>query len=137
MADLVAQKRQEQISGGADKNKAAPAKFDAKRNIAFTVYGAVYQGMAQEFIYNHMYAVWFGVGTNVKTVLSKVLFDLLIQVSTLCICPSFDFFVVLVFVTSLRNPFNSLSCTHTHSVSSSVRSVISYSKLSFLCRQHF
>ena len=81
MADLVAQKRQEQQeSDGGKVSKKEVAKFDYKRNLAFTVYGAVYQGMAQEFIYNHMYGVWFGVGTSVRTVLSKVLFDLLIQV---------------------------------------------------------
>lgn len=79
MADLVAQKRQEQQDGGKGSKKEV-AKFDYKRNLAFTVYGAVYQGMAQEFIYNHMYGAWFGVGTNVRTVLTKVLFDLLIQV---------------------------------------------------------
>ena len=90
MADLVAQKRQESLvnddSGddgdGKAKTPSTATKFDMKRNMAFTLYGAVYQGMAQEFIYNHMYSIWFGISsTNIRTILSKVLFDLLVQVS--------------------------------------------------------
>ena len=90
MADLVAQKRQESLvnddsgDGGDGKAKtpSTATKFDMKRNMAFTLYGAIYQGMAQEFIYNHMYSIWFGISsTNIRTILSKVLFDLLVQVS--------------------------------------------------------
>jgi protein Mpv17 len=67
-ADYVAQKR-------------APASgnIDAARTIAFLVYGAIYQGMAQEFIYNHLYPLWFGTESTVAVVLKKVFFDLLIQ----------------------------------------------------------
>lgn len=43
------------------------------------LYGAAYQGVAQEFIYNHLYPVWFGQSTQPVTVLTKVLFDLLVQ----------------------------------------------------------
>lgn len=35
--------------------------------------------MAQEFVYNHLYPKWFGYGTSPVVVLTKVLFDLLIQ----------------------------------------------------------
>ena len=55
---------------------------DWKRNIAFVMYGSLYQGCAQEFIYNHLYPVWFGSATSVTVVLTKVLFDLLIQTTT-------------------------------------------------------
>jgi protein Mpv17 len=54
-------------------------KIDKLRNFAYLVYGALYQGMAQEYIYNHLYPVMFGTGTDPVTVLSKVLFDLLVQ----------------------------------------------------------
>lgn len=53
--------------------------FHKARNVAFLLYGGIYQGMAQEFIYNHLYPVWFGSGTSVPVVLTKVAFDLLIQ----------------------------------------------------------
>jgi protein Mpv17 len=87
MADLVAQKRQNKLEKGVSDNKkqkggkalVTKPPFDVQRNVAFTIYGSVYQGMAQEFIYNHMYPIWFGAGTGVRTVLSKVLFDLLVQ----------------------------------------------------------
>lgn len=53
--------------------------FHTARNVAFLLYGGIYQGMAQEFIYNHLYPVWFGSDTSVPVVLSKVAFDLLVQ----------------------------------------------------------
>jgi protein Mpv17 len=39
----------------------------------------MYQGMTQEFVYNHLYPVWFGTATSISVVLAKVLFDLLVQ----------------------------------------------------------
>lgn len=88
-ADLVAQRRQEAANTSDDDGAAAavaevaissaPPRMDLKRNFAYIVYGSVYQGMAQEYIYNHLYPVFFGSGTDVLTVLSKVLFDLLVQ----------------------------------------------------------
>jgi len=54
-------------------------KADWKRNIAFLVYGSLYQGVTQEFVYNHLYPVWFGSATTISVVLTKVLFDLLVQ----------------------------------------------------------
>lgn len=79
-ADFVAQRRQyqEQIKE-VPSGISEPAKADLQRNFAYIVYGSVYQGMAQEYIYNHLYPMFFGSGTDVVTVLSKVLFDLLVQ----------------------------------------------------------
>jgi hypothetical protein len=61
----------------------APSSTDYKRNIAFLLYGSLYQGMSQEYIYNHLYPLWFGTGTDIHTVLSKVAFDLLVQTTLL------------------------------------------------------
>lgn len=69
-ADLVAQTK-------ADDDNSRP--ISKRQNLAFFLYGALYQGVAQEFIYNHLYPRWFGVGKDVITVASKVLFDLLLQ----------------------------------------------------------
>lgn len=82
-ADLVAQNRQYSLRG-EEKEQTRKRDFlkrglDFQRNIAFLLYGAVYQGMAQEFIYNHLYPVWFGTGTTMRIVLIKVSFDLFIQ----------------------------------------------------------
>jgi protein Mpv17 len=69
---------------GTTRNVAAVStslskKADWKRNTAFLLYGSLYQGVAQEHIYNHLYPVWFGSGTSTTVVLAKVLFDLLVQ----------------------------------------------------------
>ena len=58
-------------------------KIDLQRNFAYVAYGSVYQGMSQEYIYNHLYPVFFGSGTDIKTVLIKVGFDLFIQTTLL------------------------------------------------------
>lgn len=86
-ADAVAQSRQskggqeEEDSIEESTSSALTAKnpFELPRNIAFLLYGAVYQGVTQEYVYNHLYPVWFGSGTAPLTVLSKVAFDLLVQ----------------------------------------------------------
>lgn len=53
--------------------------YNSARTVAFLLYGSIYQGMTQEFVYNHLYPVWFGTETTVQVVLTKVAFDLLIQ----------------------------------------------------------
>jgi Mpv17 / PMP22 family len=98
-ADMVAQKRQfklrreQQQQQDKDDDKDEEEKSiraensrtsqnqttDYQRNLAFLLYGAIYQGVAQEFVYNHLYPAWFGTGTSMKVVAIKVLFDLLVQ----------------------------------------------------------
>jgi len=46
------------------------------RNLAFLLYGGMYQGVAQHFIYNVFFPLWFGQGTDVLTVACKVLTDI-------------------------------------------------------------
>ncbi|CAB9501005.1 Mpv17 / PMP22 family [Seminavis robusta] len=58
-------------------------KTEWKRTLAFLTYGSIYQGLSQEFIYIHLYPVWFGSATTVPVVLTKVLFDLCIQTTFL------------------------------------------------------
>lgn len=54
-------------------------ELDLKRNLAFVLYGALYQGMVHEYVFNTLYPAWFGTGTEVSVVLVKVLFNLLVQ----------------------------------------------------------
>lgn len=98
LADYLAQKRQNRkaeeaavaatedesdaavaLNGGAAALSVPKAKTNKMRNLAYLVYGSLYQGMFQEYMYNHLYPVLFGTGTNLTTVLSKVCFDLFIQ----------------------------------------------------------
>lgn len=95
-ADLVAQRRQfrkdqeaaqsaedADVEGSEVVEATSPPKADIRRNVAYLLYGAIYQGMAQELVYNHAYPLMFGVGTDVVTVLSRVAFDLLVQTTLL------------------------------------------------------
>jgi protein Mpv17 len=46
------------------------------RNLAFLLYGGMYQGVAQHFLYNVLYPTWFGHGIDPLTVACKVLTDI-------------------------------------------------------------
>ncbi|CAB9501161.1 Mpv17 / PMP22 family [Seminavis robusta] len=52
---------------------------DWTRNAAFIAYGVLYQGITQEYFYNHLWPQLFGTDTGVTTVLIKVAFSLLVQ----------------------------------------------------------
>lgn len=73
-SDAIAQRAVERID-----------KFGWRRNISFIVYGGLYQGMAQYFIFNQLYPKIFGDGTDVITVAEKVLFDQLVLTPFLCL----------------------------------------------------
>ena len=82
LADLVAQHRQQRKeSTTAAKQK----KLDIRRTISFVVYGALYQGMAQELIYNNLYTYLFGSATTARVVAKKVLFDAFFHNALVCI----------------------------------------------------
>lgn len=93
-ADFIAQKRQ--IRKREEAAGAATISFQAARNVAFLFYGALYQGMAQEFIYNHLYPIWFGTSSMPLTVLKKMLFDVFIQ-TPLFTLPFAYFFKAIIF----------------------------------------
>jgi hypothetical protein len=113
-ADIVAQKRQykqraDELKEEArvrdlNKEEKQEMKTDLQRNVAYILYGALYQGLAQEFIYNHLYPVLFGAGTDIRTVLSKVLFDLLIQ-TTIVTLPIAYMSKALIYRYSFREAF--------------------------------
>mmetsp|Transcript_4673 Transcript_4673/g.6521 ORF Transcript_4673/g.6521 Transcript_4673/m.6521 type:complete len:249 (+) Transcript_4673:44-790(+) len=77
-ADFLAQKRE----SGDNKDK---EKVEFERNLAFILYGGLYQGIAQYFIYNVMFPQWFGSGHDIITVGTQVVFDLGIISPFLCL----------------------------------------------------
>uniref|UniRef100_A0A7S4I711 Uncharacterized protein n=1 Tax=Odontella aurita TaxID=265563 RepID=A0A7S4I711_9STRA len=85
-ADVVAQKRASSAaragSGGA---VAAAIPFEKRRTLAFLLYGGLYQGVAQEFLYNRFLPKLFGSGSSPSAVIGKVLFDMLILTPILCL----------------------------------------------------
>jgi protein Mpv17 len=77
-ADAVAQQRQHsKLNVGTS--------FDVRRNLSFILYGALYQGIAQEFIYNNCYTFLFGSGSDPATVLKKIVFDAIFHNALVCI----------------------------------------------------
>lgn len=77
---------------------------DWKRNAAFIAYGALYQGITQEFFFNHMYPIWFGTGTGIATVMIKVAYTLIVQ-TTLLTLPSLYASKALIEGYSLQEAF--------------------------------
>ena len=67
------------ISSQRRRSKRNRIKADWKRNLAYTVYGSIYQGIMQEYIFNTLYPMFFGYGTDMATVAMKVTFNLLVH----------------------------------------------------------
>lgn len=85
-ADILAQKRQirkfwneEGVQESVETGQRKGIEFDIRRTVAFLMYGAIYQGFAQEFTYNHLYPMLFGTETTTIIVLKKVFCDMCIQ----------------------------------------------------------
>jgi hypothetical protein len=82
-ADLFAQQRQIRMNNVKDQPPKVIQKLDIRRNLAFLLYGVLYQGLGQELIYNHLYPLMFGTGVDLNTVVRKVMFDLFVQTTFL------------------------------------------------------
>ena len=70
--------------------------FDFKRNSAFFLYGGLYQGCVQYFLFNECFPVWFGDGSDLGTVATKVVVDQLLLTPFLCL-PSAYLFKAIAF----------------------------------------
>lgn len=55
------------------------------RLATFFLYGGLYQGCVQYFIFNELYPVWFGEGTDVATIAIKVCVDQFVLTPFLCL----------------------------------------------------
>lgn len=78
VADLIAQFSEKDDAG---KRKC----FSWLRNLAFILYAGAYQGCIQHFIYNKMFPIWFGFGSDPITIIRMVSFELFIQTPFLCL----------------------------------------------------
>jgi Mpv17 / PMP22 family len=59
---------------------------DVSRNVAFLLYGGLYQGMAQQWMYNTLYPAWFGSHLHDWQVLAtQVAFDMIVIGPFLCL----------------------------------------------------
>jgi protein Mpv17 len=69
----------------ADEEIKTVDQIEFERNFAFILYGGLYQGIAQYFIYNVMFPLWFGPGSDITSVAVKVAFDMLVISPFLCL----------------------------------------------------
>lgn len=93
-ADMIAQKSSQmkekdtavEIRGGTSTGNAiSRPSFQMKRNLAFLLYGGIYQGCFQEHLFNKIFPIIFGEGNSLLTVGLKVSFDMLIVSPFLCL----------------------------------------------------
>jgi hypothetical protein len=77
-------------------------RFSFRRNIAFIIYGGLYNGFFENFLFNNCFPVVFGEGTDLVTVASKVVVDQLILTPFLCL-PAAYIVRALVFRSSVRD----------------------------------
>ena len=73
-----------------------------RRALAFLLYGGLYQGCVQYFLFNVCFPVWFGEGTDVQTVITKVLVDQFILTPFLCL-PTLYLVKAIIFNYPLRD----------------------------------
>lgn len=90
LADAVAQKRAlaneaAELDENSENKTTILGNIEKRRNLAFLLYGGLYQGITQEIIFNEVFPIIFGQGTDLTTVISKVLFDSLCITPFLCI----------------------------------------------------
>ncbi|KAL3773906.1 hypothetical protein HJC23_010359 [Cyclotella cryptica] len=67
------------------KEQKKASSIDYRRAAVFLLYGGLYQGMAQEYIYNDIYASLFGSGTDILTASKKVATEMFVLTPALCI----------------------------------------------------
>ena len=82
-ADFLAQARERKIA--MQKCEKTDEQIVLERNLAFILYGGLYQGMAQCYIYNVLFPLWFGTGSDILSVTIKVAFDMLVVSPFLCL----------------------------------------------------
>jgi len=93
-ADVVAQKVENKVAVESSLSQEQDAlslssepKFEFKymRNLAFLIYGGLYQGIFQEYLYNEEFTHLFGAGSDIQTALLKNGFNLLVIAPFLCL----------------------------------------------------
>tara|TARA_B100000524_G_scaffold315657_1_gene193914 strand:- start:5648 stop:6442 length:795 start_codon:yes stop_codon:yes gene_type:complete len=93
-SDLLAQTRERMAAVDAavapnptsdDPESGSSPRIIWPRTLAFLLYGGLYQGCAQYFLFNECFPAWFGVSDDLATVATKVLFDQFVVTPLLCL----------------------------------------------------
>jgi hypothetical protein len=80
-ADLVVQRQND--DDVSEKNK--PLDFDFQRNVGFLLYGGIYQGCVQEYLYNNIFPSVFGDSQSWLTVVEQVAVDMIVLTPFMCL----------------------------------------------------
>lgn len=83
LSDTISQRSVERVCSRT--GQVTEHRFCFSRNGAFILYGAIYQGVTQHFIYNDIYPMIFGSGTDASTVAAIVVFDQLVHAPLLAL----------------------------------------------------
>jgi len=89
MTDAAARPTGEEVVGDAVsdalESEDTSSEIMWQRTLAFLLYGGLYQGCAQYFIFNECFPLWFGPGEDILTVVEKVIFDQFVITPLLCL----------------------------------------------------
>ena len=67
------------------QNEEASPEVDVSRNLAFLVYGGIYQGLCQQFMYSTLFPAWFGDMPMLESVALQVFTDMALIGPFLCL----------------------------------------------------
>ncbi len=95
-ADYIAQRQGDSIEDydtlkQANSNSDFRADLDVSRNVGFLLYGGLYTGIAQNFLYTVLFPRWFGTEESWSTILCQVLVDNLIFGPLVCLPIAYAF----------------------------------------------
>lgn len=91
-ADMVAQSQEDKSEVEAlEQPTELDSGVDIARNLGFLLYGGLYQGMAQNYLYNVVYPACLGTDESWTLILKEVLLDNLIFAPLLCLPIAYAF----------------------------------------------
>lgn len=105
-ADIIAQQRRsleevriKPVLIEANQGQTAPS-FDISRNLGFLLYGGLYTGMTQNYIYNVIYPSWFNGDDSWTFIAKQVCVDNLLFAPFLCLPAAYAFKAVFMSISS-------------------------------------
>jgi cellulose synthase/poly-beta-1,6-N-acetylglucosamine synthase-like glycosyltransferase len=94
-ADMIAQSQQEAPEEESPSSSSAAAQVesettiipdvDVSRNLGFLLYGGLYTGIAQNFLYTVLFPAWFGTEETLSTIIQQVMADNFIFAPLVCL----------------------------------------------------
>jgi len=90
-ADAIAQRQEEGSSDETSTELEPVSDIDFSRNLGFLLYGGLYTGMAQNFLYTVLYPMWFGTEESASIIFKEVMADNFIFGPLLCLPIAYAF----------------------------------------------